>query len=124
MIPDLLRDCDVGLLLVRRTPAHLDVLDANRAAVSLLGAPSHDVRGTVRSSVMIGRLPRLAEAVALVSEGRTSRWCTLVELVGGCTRHLDVRVTPYDDGPRPLALVQLSELPSRHETCLPMEAIQ
>lgn len=124
MIPDLLRDCEVGLLLVRRTSTHLDVVDANRAAVRLLTAGSYDVRGTVRSGTGIGRVARLGEAIELATAGSTSRWCTSLAPVVGGARHLNVRVTPFDEGPDPLALVQLSEPARRHDTCALMETVQ
>ncbi len=63
MLPDLLRDADVGLLLVRRRPADLDVVDANYTASSLLGTVGHDVRGPVLPGIGVGRVVRLAEAV-------------------------------------------------------------
>lgn len=124
MIPDLLRDCDVGLLLVRRTSTHLDVVDANRAAASLLGAGVHDVRGLVRPSIDVGRVVRLTEAVELAFAGQTSRWCILLELDGGCSRHLNVRVSPYGGEVCGLALVQVSDMPRRHNGCAAVVAVQ
>ncbi len=117
MLPDLLRDSDVGLLLVRRTSTRLDVVDANRTAAGLLGAAGLDVRGPVVATLGVGRLVRLSDAVELALRGEKSRWCTVLDTDGPGGRHLNVCTTPFDGDPDRLALVQLSDLPGRHDAC-------
>lgn len=118
MLPDLLRDSDVGLLLVRSTATHLEVIDANRAAVSLLRSVDDDVRGRLRPRLGLGQVIRLPEAVHRALGGEKSHWCTLVNLDGGPARHLNVCVMPFDDVPFTLALVQLADLPRRQDACV------
>lgn len=117
MLPVLLRDADVGLLLVRRTPTHLAVVDANRTAAGLCDAAAHDLCGPVVSSMGLGRLVPLVDAVERALRGEKSQWCTLLNTDGLRVRHLNVCVSPFDGAPPRLALVQLSHLSRRHDEC-------
>lgn len=116
VLPHLLRGADVGVLLVRQLTTRLEVLDANRVAGRLLGA-GQEVRGPVLASIGVGRLVRLPEAVERALRGEKCRWCTLLDGEGGRARHLNVCVTPFEDDQQELALVQLTELPHRHDAC-------
>ena len=102
---------------MRRTPTHLDVVDANRTAAGLLGAVGQDVRGPVVATLGLGRLVRLIDAVERALRGEKSRWCTLLDTDGRCGRHLNVCITPFDGEPPRLALVQLSDLAGLHDAC-------
>jgi len=124
MLPDLLRDADVGLLLVRRRRADLDVVDANNTASSLLGTVGTDVRGPVLPGIGLGRMVRPREAVERALDGEKSRWCTLVHLKGERSRHLNLCVTPFDGVPSQLVLVQVADLPHRQGACVDPGAVQ